>query len=140
MRFMVLRKADEKTEAGVLPSTELLEAMGKFMEESVRAGVFLGGEGLQPSAKGALLRRRGGRDTIVDGPFTEAKELVAGYGIIQVGSKEEAIEWLKRWPREDGDIDLELRPIMEAEDLGENFTPEQREREDRLRAEIESRA
>ena len=140
MRFMVLRRADEKTEAGALPSTELLEAMGTFMEESVRAGVFLGGEGLQPSSQGALVRLRDGKASVIDGPFAESKELVAGYGIIEVASKQDAIEWLKRWPREDGDVDLELRPIMEAEDLGENFTPEQREREDRLRAEIDSRA
>ncbi len=140
MRFMVFRRADAKTEAGVLPSTEVLEAMGKYIEEAVRAGIFLGGDGLQPSAQGAVVRRRGEQSSVVDGPFTEAKELVAGYALIQAASREEAIAWLKGWPSEDGNVDLELRPILEAEDLGPNFTPELREAEEKLRAELASKA
>jgi hypothetical protein len=138
MRFMILRKADEKTEAGVLPSQELMAAMGKYMEEMVKAGGMLAGEGLQPSSKGARVKFSRGKPTVIDGPFTEAKELIAGFAIIQVNSREEAIEWVKRWPALDGDgeVEIEIRQVFEAEDFGEAFTPELQEAEERMRAEI----
>src|SRR5919199_1142357 len=141
MRFMIIRKADKQTEAGVLPNTELLEAMGKYMGEMVDAGVLRAGEGLHPSAKGARVKFHKGKPTVIDGPFTEAKELIAGYAIIEVKSKAEALEWVKRWPALDGDgeIELELRQIFEEEDFGEEFTPEMREKERRMREEIEQR-
>lgn len=135
MRFMVFRRADANTEAGVIPGTEVFEAMNRYVEEAVRAGIFLSGEGLQPSSRGAVVRLRGGKASVIDGPFTEAKELVAGFAIIQAASREEAIEWVKRWPHEDGDLDLEIRPILEVEDLGPNLTPELRAAEEKLRAE-----
>ena len=136
MRFMILRKADEKTEAGVLPSQELLAAMGKYMEEMAKAGVMLAGEGLQPSSKGARVKFSGGKPTVIDGPFTEAKELIAGFAMIQVNSREEAIEWVRRWPAldADGEVEIEIRQVFEAEDFGEAFTPELREAEERMRA------
>jgi hypothetical protein len=138
---MIIRKADAQTEAGMMPSTELLAAMGKYMEEMGKAGILLGGEGLHPSSKAARITFSGGKPTIVDGPFAETKELVAGYSLIQVQSREEALDWVKRWPVEDadGNASLELRQIFEAEDFGEAFTPELREAEDRLRAEIEGK-
>ena len=141
MRFMIIRKADSQTEAGVMPSQELLAAMGKYMEEMANAGVMRGGEGLQPSAKGARVKFHKGKPTVIDGPFTEAKELIAGYAIIEVKSKAEALEWLKKWPALDGDgeLELELRQIFEEEDFGEEFTPEMREKERRMREEIEQR-
>jgi hypothetical protein len=126
MRFMVLVKADKNSEAGVLPDTKLLAAMGKFNEELVKAGVMLAGEGVQPSSKGARVKFSGGKKTVIDGPFTEAKELVAGFWLWQVKSKAEAIEWLKRAPFEETEV--EIRQIFEAEDFGENLTPELRER------------
>ena len=136
MRFMLLRKADTKTEAGVLPDQELLAAMGSFMEEMVKAGVLLGGEGLQPSAKGARVKFSGGKPVATDGPFSPANQLLGGFCLIQVKSREEAIEWVKRWPALDGDgeIEIEIRQVYEAEDFGAEFTPEMREREERMRA------
>lgn len=141
MRFMIIRKADKKTEARVMPSTELLAAMGKYMEEMGKAGILLGGEGLQPSAQGVRVTFANGKPRVTDGPFAETKELIAGYCLIQVKSKEEAIEWVKRWPALDGDgnVELEIRPLFEAQDFGPEFTPELREAEDRLRAEIEGK-
>ena len=132
MRFMVLVKADEKTEAGVLPDEKILTEMGKYNEELVKAGVMLAGEGLQPSSKGARVRFAGSKRIVTDGPFTEAKELIAGFWLWQVKSKEEAIEWLKRAPF-DG-TEVELRQVFETEDCGANMTPELREQEERLRA------
>ncbi|AJW46542.1 MULTISPECIES: YciI family protein [Ralstonia] len=138
MRFMVLRMADKDTEAGVMPSEELLNAMGNYMEELAKAGVLLGGEGLHPSSRGARVEFRGGKPTVIDGPFAEAKELIAGYTMLQVKSEEEALEWVKRWPGLDGggNVRLEVRRVFEAEDFGAEFTPEAREREERLRAEL----
>jgi len=134
MRFMLLIKADKNTEAGVLPSTELLTEMGKYNEELVKAGVLLAGEGLQPSSKGARVTFSGKKRTVVDGPFAETKELIAGFWLIQVKSKEEAIEWVKRCPNPlDGEAVIEIRQVFEADDLGEAFTPELREQEERLR-------
>jgi hypothetical protein len=131
MRFMVIVKADQNSEAGVLPDTKLLADMGKFNEELTKAGVMLAGEGLQPSSKGARVRFSGGKKTVIDGPFAETKELVAGFWLWQVKSKEEAIEWLKRAPFEDTEV--EIRQVFEAEDFGAEFTPELREQEERLR-------
>jgi len=137
MRFMVMVKANKDSEAGVMPSTQLLEEMGKYNEELVKAGVMLAGEGLHPSSKGARVRFSGDKRTLIDGPFTEAKELVAGYWIWQVKSKEEAIEWVKRCPNPTGeDSEIEIRQVFAPEDFGAEFTPELREQEDRLRAEI----
>jgi len=138
MRFMVLVKADKNSEAGVMPTQKELTDMGKFNEELVKAGVMLAGEGLQPSSKGARVRFSGKNRTVIDGPFSETKELVAGFWIWQVKSKEEAIEWLKRAPF-GGDTEVEIRQIFEAEDFGAEFTPELREQEERIRAEVESR-
>jgi hypothetical protein len=135
MRFMVLVKANKDTEAGVLPTQELLAEMGKFNEELVKAGVMLAGEGLQPSSKGARVKFSGSKRTVTDGPFAETKELVAGYWLWQVRSKEEAIEWLKRAPFRDGEV-VEIRQVFEAEDFGAEFTPELREQEDRLRRQM----
>jgi len=134
MRFMILVKASKDSEAGVLPGTELLTAMGKFNEELVRAGVMLAGEGLQASSKGARVKfSANGKPTVLDGPFAETKELVAGYWLWQVKSREEAIEWVKRAPMLPGD-ELEIRQVFEADDFGAELTPELREQEDRLRA------
>ena len=138
MRFMVLVKADKNSEAGVLPDKKLLTAMGKFNEELVKAGVMLAGEGLQASSKGARVRFSGGKRTVIDGPFTETKELVAGYWLWQVKTKEEAIEWLKRAPF--ADTEVEIRQVFEAEDFGAELTPELREREERQRAQMERNA
>src|SRR2546422_8878334 len=133
MRFMVLVKADKQSEAGVMPDREILTKMGKFNEELVKAGVMLAGEGLQPSSKGARVRFDGAKRTVIDGPFAESKELVAGFWLWQVKSKEEAIEWLKRAPF-GGGTEVELRQVFETEDFGEAFTPELREQEERIRA------
>jgi hypothetical protein len=133
MRFMVLVKANKDSEAGVLPDEKILTAMGKFNEELVKAGVMLAGEGLHASSKGARVRFSGGKKTVIDGPFAETKELVVGYWLWQVKSKEEAIEWLKRAPFEDTEV--EIRQVFEAEDFGANLTPELREQEERIRAE-----
>jgi hypothetical protein len=132
MRFMIIVKASANSEAGRMPSTELLEAMGKYNEELVNAGVMLAGEGLHPSAKGVRIRFSGKNRTVIDGPFAETKELIAGFWLIQVKSRDEAIEWVKRAPMEDGD-EIEIRQVFEAEDFGAEFTPELREQEDRLR-------
>lgn len=130
MRFMVIVKANADTEAGVMPSTELLEAMGRYNEELVQAGIMLGGEGLASSAKGARIQFKGDRRTVVDGPFTETKELVAGYWIWKCKDLAEAIAWARKCPNPTGDDgQLEIRQIFEMEDFGEEFTPEQRERE-----------
>jgi hypothetical protein len=135
MRVMVIIKANKDSEAGVLPSEKLLSEMTDFNEELVRAGVMLAGEGLHPSSKGVRIRFSGGKQSVIDGPFTETKELIAGYWIWQVKSMDEAVEWVKRCPNPDGtDGDIEIRPIFEAEDFGAEFTPELREREERLRA------
>ncbi|HET6796736.1 MAG TPA: YciI family protein [Gemmatimonadales bacterium] len=134
MRFMVIVKGNPDTEAGVLPKKEELEEMGKFNEELAKAGVMLAGEGLQPSSKGARVRFSGKKRTVIDGPFTESKELVAGFWLWQVRSKEEAIEWLKRAPFQEGEV--EIRQVFESEDFGEEFTPELREREERLRQKL----
>ena len=140
MRVMVMVKATKESEDGQMPSQELLTEMGKFNEELVKAGVMLAGEGLHPSSKGARVRFSGDKRTVTDGPFTETKELVAGYWLWQVRSMDEAIEWAKRCPNpmEQGG-ELELRPVFEAEDFGEEFTPELREQEERLRAQIGER-
>jgi hypothetical protein len=132
MRFMVLVPGSPESEAGEMPSTELLEQMTKYNEELAKAGVMLAGEGLHPTSKGAKVRFEGGERTVIDGPFTEAKELVAGYWIWEVGSREEAIEWLKRAPF-DGGTEIELRQIFEDEDFAEQMTPELREANERLR-------
>ena len=137
MRVMVIVKATKDSEAGVLPSKELLEAMGKYNEELVKAGIMLAGQGLKPSSKGKRMRFSGTKRSVIDGPFAETKELIAGYWIWQVRSMEEAVEWLKRCPNPmPGDSEVEIRPVYEAADFGENFTPELREQEDRLREQI----
>lgn len=132
MRFMMLVKANKDSEAGVMPSEELLTEMGKYNEELVNAGVLLAGEGLHPSSKGARVNFSGSDRTVVDGPFTRANELVAGFWLIQVKTKEEAIEWAKRIPFEEGEV--EIRQVFAADDFGPEFTPELREQEERLRA------
>ena len=135
MRFMVMVKANQDSEAGVLPSTELLTEMGKFNEELAKAGVLLAGEGLQPSSKGVRVKFSGKQRTVIDGPFSETKELIAGFWLWQVRSKEEAIEWARRIPNPTGDEgEVEIRQVFEAEDFGPEFTPELREQEERLRA------
>lgn len=135
MRVMVIVKANKESEAGVLPDTEILTKMGKYNEELVKAGVMLAGDGLQASSKGKRVRFSGEKRTVIDGPFTETKELIAGYWLWQVRSMDEAVEWLKRAPF-DGGIEIEIRPVFEACDLGENLTPELKERDQRLRERI----
>jgi hypothetical protein len=135
MRVMVIVKANDETEAGGLPSTELLAEMGKYNEELVKAGIMLDGEGLHPSSKGARIMFSGDQRTVVDGPFTETKELLAGYWLIQVKSLDEAIEWVKRAPFQEGEV--EIRQVFETEDFGDELTPELREQEQRLRAQVE---
>ena len=138
MRFMIIVKATEDSEAGVMPDEKLLTDMGRYNEELVRAGVMLAGEGLHPSSKGARVRFSGARRTVTDGPFAETKELIAGFWLWQVKSMEEAIEWVKRCPNPmPGDSEIEIRPVFEAEDFGEEFTPELRAQEERQRAEAE---
>ena len=138
MRFMVLVKATKDSEANVMPDPKLLVDMGKFNEELVKAGVMLAGEGLHPSSKGARVKFSGTKRTVTDGPFPETKELIAGFWIWKVKSKEEAIEWVKRCPNpHPGESEIEIRQIFESEDFGPEFTPEMRAQEDRLRAEIE---
>jgi hypothetical protein len=132
MRFMVLVPGNAESEAGVMPSTEQLEEMTRYNEELVKAGVMLAGEGLHPTSRGARVRFDGSERTIIDGPFTESKELIAGYWIWQCASREAAIDWLKRAPF-DGGVEIELRPIFEAQDFGEQLTPELRDANDRLR-------
>ncbi len=140
MRFMVIVKASKDTEAGVLPSSELLAAMTKYNEELAKAGVLLAGEGLQPSSKGTRVKFSGEKRTVTDGPFAETKELIAGFWLWQVRSKEEAIEWIKRCPNPTGEEgEIEIRQVFEAEDFGEAFTPELRKQEEEIRAAVESR-
>jgi hypothetical protein len=135
MRFMILLKADETTEAGVLPDEKLLTEMGKYNEELVKAGVLLAAEGLQPSSKGARVTFSGAKRAVTDGPFPDAKELIAGFWLIQVKSKEEAIEWVKRCPNPlGGEAEIEIRQVFEAADFGSALTPELREAEERMRA------
>ncbi len=137
MRVMIIVKATKDSEAGVVPSKELLTAMGKYNEELVKAGIMLAGDGLKPSSKGKRVRFSGSKRTVIDGPFAETKELIAGYWIWQVRSMEEAVEWLKRCPNPmPGESEVEIRPFFEAQDFGENFTPEERERESRLRKQL----
>ena len=144
MRFMVMIKSNADTEAGVMPSEEMLAAMGRYNEELVKAGVMLAGDGLHPSSRGALVRFDGDKRTVVDGPFTEAKELIAGFWIIDVKSKDEAIEWVKRVPNPTGDAgEIEIRQVFEAEDFGDEYTPELREQADRqserIRAQVQGK-
>jgi hypothetical protein len=140
MRFLVIVKANEDTEAGVMPSEELMTAMGKYNEELVKAGIMLAGEGVHPSSKGARVRFSGNKRIVIDGPFPETKELVAGFWLWEVKSLEEAIEWVKRCPNPTGvESEIEIRQVFEAEDFGAEFTPELREQEEHLRAEIKKR-
>jgi hypothetical protein len=140
MRFMVMVKATKDSEAGVLPDEKLLTAMGKYNEELAKAGVMLAGEGLRPSSDGARVRFSGANRTVIDGPFTETKELVAGFWLWRVDSLEKAIEWVKRCPNPmPGDSEIEIRPIFEAEDFGAEFTPELREQEERIRQQMAAR-
>ena len=141
MRVMVLIKADKNSEAGVLPDEKLLTDMGKYNEELVKAGIMLAGEGLHPSSKGKRVRFSGSKRTVIDGPFAETKELIAGFWLWQVKSMDEAIEWLKRCPNPmpGTEPEVEIRPVFEAEDFGAEFTPELRAQEERLRAQIEAR-
>ena len=138
MRFMVVVKATKDSEAGVMPSEKLLAAMGKYNEELVKAGVMLAGEGLQPSSKGKRVKFSGAKRTVIDGPFTETKELIAGFWLWQVRSMDEAIEWAKRCPNpfEEGESEIEIRQVVEADDFGAEFTPELREQEERLRKQM----
>jgi hypothetical protein len=140
MKFMVVVKATKESEAGKLPSQELLAAMGKFNEELVKAGVMLAGEGLQPSSKGARVKFSGKTRMVTDGPFTETKELIAGFWLWEVASLQDAIDWVKRCPNpHEGESEIEIRQAFTAEDFGEAFTPELREREEKLRAQVEKR-
>jgi hypothetical protein len=140
MRFMVLMKANAESEAGIMPSERDLEAMGRFNEEMVRAGVLLAGEGLHPSSRGARVRFDGSGSRVIDGPFAETKELVAGFWMIQARDMDEALEWARRCPNPDGgEFELEVRRVFEADDFGDAFTPDLRAQEDRMRAEIASR-
>ena len=138
MRVMVIVKADKESEAGITPDKEILTKMGKYNEELVKAGIMLAGEGLHPTSKGKRVRFSGEKRTVIDGPFTETKELIAGFWLWQVRSIEEAVEWLKRAPF-DGGTEIEIRPVFEACDFGEEFTPELRAQEERLREKIASR-
>jgi hypothetical protein len=152
MRFMIVLKANKDSEAGIMPSQTLLEEMGKYNEELVKAGVMLAADGLHSSSKGARVRFSGGKATVIDGPFAETKELIAGYWLWQVKSKEEAVEWLKRGPwasvspetaeleRRFGPLEIEIRQVIEADDLGEAFTPELREQDERVRAQAAAKA
>lgn len=141
MRFMVIVKANKETEAGVLPGQKLLADMTRYNEELVKAGVLLAGEGLHPSSKGARVKFSGGKRTVIDGPFAETKELVAGFWLWQVNSLEEAIEWVKRCPSptDAGEAEIEIRQVFEADDFGDEFTPELREQDRRLRAQAASK-
>lgn len=138
MRFMILVKSDANTEAGVMPSEQMFAEMGRFNEELAKAGVMEAGEGLHPSSKGARVRFSGQDRRVIDGPFAESKELIAGFWLWKCDSLQEAIDWVKRCPMGDG-AELEIRQVLEADDFGEEFTPELREREERLRAQLESK-
>ena len=141
MRFMIIRKADPLTESEVMPSEEILTLMGNYMQAMNDAGILLGGEGLRSSSHGARVTFSQGKPRVVDGPFAETKELIGGYCLIRVNSREEAIEWAKRWPAVgmEANVELEIRPLFEADDFGEEFTPELRAQEDRIRAAAEAR-
>ena len=140
MRVMILMKANKNSEAGVMPSERAMTAMGNFNEELVKAGIMQAGEGLHPSSKGARVRFSGGQQTVIDGPFSETKELLAGFWMWNVKSMEEALDWVKRIPNPDNDeFEVELRPVFEMEDFGDEFTPEARAQEERLRAEIDAK-
>jgi hypothetical protein len=140
MRFMAIVKASKESEAGIMPSQKLLAEMGKFNEELVKAGVMLAGDGLQPSSKGKRIRFSGEKRTVIDGPFAETKELIAGYWLWQVRSMEEAIEWVKRCPNpHEGESEIEIRQVFEAEDFGAELTPELRKQEERMRDQIAAR-
>ena len=141
MRFMIIVKANKDSEAGVMPSTELLAEMGKFNEELVKAGVLLAGEGLQPSSKGARVKFSGSKRIVTDGPFAETKELIAGFWLIQVKSKAEAIEWIKRAPNPmpGTESEIEIRQVFEADDFGEALTPELKQAEEKLRAQTSAK-
>ena len=141
MRFMVIVKADKNSEAGVMPDEKLLTEMGKYNEELAKAGIMLAGEGLHPSSKGARVKFSGSKRTVVDGPFPETKELIAGFWLWQVTSKEEAIEWVKRCPNPmpGTESEIEIRQVFEADDFGDSFTPELREQEERLRAQLDAK-
>ncbi|KJZ43722.1 hypothetical protein PS943_04177 [Pseudomonas fluorescens] len=141
MRFMIIVKASQDSEAGVMPSEELMTAMGNYNEELVKAGILIDCDGLQPSSKGARVRFSGDQRTVIDGPFAETKELIAGYWIWQVKSKQEAIEWVKRCPNPmpGTDAEIEIRQVFEAEDFGDEFTPQLREQEERVRAQAKKR-
>lgn len=140
MRFMIIVKATKESEAGVMPGEQLLTAMGKFNEELMKAGILLAGDGLHPSAKGARVKFSGSTRTVIDGPFAETKELIAGYWLWQVKSKDDAIAWVKRCPNpHEGESVIEIRQVFEAEDFGAAFTPELREQEERIRAQAEQR-
>ena len=139
MRVMVIVKATQDSEKGIMPGRELIEDMGRFNEELVKAGVMLAGEGIQPSSKGKRVRFSGSTRTVIDGPFTETKELVAGFWLWQVKSMEEAVDWVRRCPNPmEGESEIEIRPLFEADDFGADFTPELRAQEERLRADVES--
>jgi hypothetical protein len=143
MRFMVIVKANKDSEAGVLPDEKVLAEMGKYNEELAKAGVLLAADGLHPSSKGARVRFSGGKRTVIDGPFTETKELIAGFWIMQVRSREEVIEWVKRapfHPPPGADEEIEIRQVFEASECGPALTPELREQEDRIRAQVETKA
>ena len=140
MRFMVIVKASPESEAGQMPSEKLLTDMGKFNEELVKAGVMLAGEGLHPSSRGVRIQFSGDQRTVVDGPFAQTKELIAGFWLIDVKSKEEAIEWIKRCPNPmESDSEIEIRQVFEADDFGAEFTPELRAQEDRLRSQLDAK-
>lgn len=141
MRVMVIIKANKDSEAGIMPSTELLTAMGAYNEELVNAGIMVAGEGIKPTSEGKRVRFDGGKQSVIDGPFTETKELIAGFWLWQVKSMDEAVEWVKRCPASTDEVsEIEIRPVFEADDFGEEFTPELRDQEDRLRAQLEARA
>jgi len=140
MRFMIIIKATKDSEAGIMPSEQLLREMGQFNEDLVQAGVMLAGDGLHPSSKGARVRFSGSRRTVIDGPFAETKELIAGYWVWQCRSKEEAIEWVKRCPNPmPGESEIEIRQVFEAEDFGAEFTPELRQQEEKVREQMDAR-
>jgi len=141
MRFMIIRKADQLTESGAMPSEEILTKMGDYMQRMNEAGILLGGDGLRPTSEAARVKFTQGKPRVIDGPFSETKELIAGYCLIRVNSREEAIEWAKRWPAVDieANVELEIRALYEADDFGEEFTPELRAQEERMRADAAAR-
>jgi len=141
MRFMIIRRADQQTEAGAMPSEQMLTLMGNYMKEISDAGILLAGEGLKPSSEGARVKFTNGKPRVIDGPFSETKELIAGYMLIRADSKEEAIEWAKRWPALDleQNVELEIRPLFEEDDFGDEFTPELRKQEADMRAKAAAR-